>query len=388
MSLGNNIKKYRHELGITQEELAGILCITSQAVSKWESGAGLPDVTQIVPLAQALTVSTDALFGFAAENFDRKLAEDVKQEANTLRDSGEQSQGALTAMEYLDQQCEANIFNYGILTRFVQAVAHMSRYVNPDNAHCSDLLKENGKAWKQLIRRAENRAMQVIRYSGEKKLVDECHYALAWVYWHTGEWEKGRQHIDALPSISNNMLQETLLLYYINMDTEEGKSNWYAQIRDNYQNYVRAINKQIVYTAESMMWHGTLEEVEKYCRWGINIMDTFMENEKMKAHCQGYYRDTYKFLIAAYLRNGMPEKAAEEWKKLLVKIDEYVLFCNEVNKKSAEEVIRVYGDKAAGNMRVYTREWIDAKLQFMRGQLIGDGASDTTTAHWLTIRQS
>ena len=73
MSLGNNIKKYRHELGITQEELAGILCITGQAVSKWESGAGLPDVTQIVPLAQALNVSTDALFGFHAENFDRKL---------------------------------------------------------------------------------------------------------------------------------------------------------------------------------------------------------------------------------------------------------------------------------------------------------------------------
>ena len=42
--------------------MAGILCVTGQAVSKWESGAGLPDVTQIVPLAQALNVSTDALF--------------------------------------------------------------------------------------------------------------------------------------------------------------------------------------------------------------------------------------------------------------------------------------------------------------------------------------
>ena len=41
MSLGNNIKKYRHELGITQEELAGILCVTGQAVSKWESGVSL-----------------------------------------------------------------------------------------------------------------------------------------------------------------------------------------------------------------------------------------------------------------------------------------------------------------------------------------------------------
>ena len=369
MSLGNNIKKYRHELGITQEELAGILCITGQAVSKWESGAGLPDVTQIVPLAQALNVSTDALFGFHAENFDRKLSEEVNQKANALRDSGEQSQGALSAVEYLEQQCEENIFNYGIMTRYVQAVAHMSRYVNPNNTYYSGLLQENEKEWKQLIKRTENRAMQVIRYSGDKKLTDECHYALAWLYWHTGEGEKGRQHIEALPSIGNNMLQETLLPYYINTATEEGKVSWRAQIRDNYQNYIRAINKQIVYTAESMMWVSPVEEAEEYCRWGINIMDTFMENEKMKAHCQGYYRDTYKFLIAAYLRNDMPQKAAEEWKKLLAKIDEYVLLCREVNKRPLEEVVRIYGKKAARNMGVYTREWIDAKLQFILGQL-------------------
>ena len=57
MSLGNNIKKFRKELGLTQEELAGILCVTSQAVSKWESEAGLPDTAQIVPLARALNVS-------------------------------------------------------------------------------------------------------------------------------------------------------------------------------------------------------------------------------------------------------------------------------------------------------------------------------------------
>ena len=116
MSLGNNIKKYRKELGITQEELANTLCVTSQAVSKWESGAGLPDITQVIPLAQALNVSTDALFGFNAESFDIKLAEEVKTRADELRDSGEQSQGALSAVEYLDKQCDSNMFNYGIYT--------------------------------------------------------------------------------------------------------------------------------------------------------------------------------------------------------------------------------------------------------------------------------
>ncbi|MBP1586651.1 MAG: helix-turn-helix transcriptional regulator [Lachnospiraceae bacterium] len=369
MSLGNNIKKYRRNMGLTQEELAGILCITGQAVSRWESGAGLPDITQVVPLAQALNVTTDALFGFSSENYDLKLAAEVKKEADRLRDSGEQSQGALNAAEYLDRKCEENIFNYGIMTRYIQAIAHMSRYVNPKNSYYEGLLKDDGKEWQRIVRTAENRAMQVIRYSGDKKLADECHYALAWLCWHTDEWEKGRQHIEALPSISSNMLQETLLPYYIDISTDEGKENWKAQIRDNYQNFIRAINKQIVYNAESMMWVSPLQEVEENTLWGISIMDVFMKNEKMRAHCQGFYRETYKFLTAAYLRNGEPQKAAECWKRLLDKIDEYVEFCDKVNENSMDEAIRIYGKKSAENMRNYTRELINEKLEFNLGQL-------------------
>lgn len=376
MSLGNNIKKYRHDLGITQEELANILCVTSQAVSKWESGAGLPDISQVVPLAQALNVSTDALFGFGVENYDKKLAEEVKVKANDLRDSGEASQGALSSVEYLDRQCEENIFNYGIMTRYVQGIAHMSRYVNPQNSYFSGLLENDGKQWKQYVRTAENRAMQVIRYANDKQLSDECHYALAWLYWHEQDWEKGRKHIEELPSISNNMLQQTLLPYYIDRSNAQGVEKWNAQIRDNYQDYIRAINKQIVYNAEALMWIGSLEEVEENCRWGISIIDRFMENKKMRAYCQGFYRDTYKYLIGAYLRNNEPKKAAAEWKKLVARIDEYVSFCDEVNKSSQSEVARIYGQKAAVNMRAYTREWIDGKLQFMLGQLKSWSAED------------
>lgn len=369
MALGNNIKKYRRDLGLTQEELAGILNVTGQAVSKWESGTGLPDITQVVPLAKALNVTTDALFGFNEEQYDAKLAEEVHRQANALANSGEAAQGALRSVEYLDQQCEENIFNYGIMTRYVQGIAHMSRFVNPNNAYSAGLLEDDGKKWKQMLRTAENRAQQVIRYSEDKKLTDECHYALAWICWHTNEWEKGRQHIAALPSVGSNMLQETLLPYYIRIDTEEGKEKWQAQVRDNYQNFIRALNKQIVYTAESMMWSRPLQEVEDNCRWGLAIMDQFTENEQMRAHCQGYYRDTYKFLIAAYLRNKEPKKAAEQWKKLLQKIDWYVAFCDQVNEKEPAEVVRIFGEKSARNMRSYTREWIDGILDFILGRL-------------------
>ena len=53
-NLGTNIRRFRKNKGYTQEELAGLLGVTPQAVSRWESEAGLPDVSMIVPIAQTL----------------------------------------------------------------------------------------------------------------------------------------------------------------------------------------------------------------------------------------------------------------------------------------------------------------------------------------------
>lgn len=80
MSLGNNIKTFRKKLGLTQEELASQLYVTSQAVSKWESENGLPDTAQIVPFAKALNVTTDSLFGMDSNttDYDKEEAEKSK----------------------------------------------------------------------------------------------------------------------------------------------------------------------------------------------------------------------------------------------------------------------------------------------------------------------
>lgn len=133
MNIGNNIKIYRKKLGITQEELAGQLCVTAQAVSKWESGTGLPDTAQIVPLAKMLNVTTDALFGLdeQANDYDRDEASAVTQKANELRDNKDDwVKGAIDAADYLDKQCQNRPYNYGILTRYVQATAHLSRFID------------------------------------------------------------------------------------------------------------------------------------------------------------------------------------------------------------------------------------------------------------------
>ena len=54
---GAFISELRKERGWTQLELAQKLNVTDKAVSKWERGAGFPDIKLIEPLADALGVS-------------------------------------------------------------------------------------------------------------------------------------------------------------------------------------------------------------------------------------------------------------------------------------------------------------------------------------------
>ena len=54
---GSTIKNLREKKRITQAELADMLGVSSKAVSKWETGKGLPDITLIEPLSKALSVS-------------------------------------------------------------------------------------------------------------------------------------------------------------------------------------------------------------------------------------------------------------------------------------------------------------------------------------------
>ena len=63
MQIGENIRAMRRRCGFTQEELAAQLSVTPQAVSKWENGNGMPDITQLVPLAQIFGTTTDTLLG-------------------------------------------------------------------------------------------------------------------------------------------------------------------------------------------------------------------------------------------------------------------------------------------------------------------------------------
>lgn len=60
-TIGTLISEVRKEKGLTQQELADKIHVTKQAVSKWETGKGFPDITLLEPLSEALDISMSEL---------------------------------------------------------------------------------------------------------------------------------------------------------------------------------------------------------------------------------------------------------------------------------------------------------------------------------------
>lgn len=61
MSFADNLKMIRKERNITQEQLAELLNVSRQAVSKWESGNGYPETEKLLIISKELNISLDYL---------------------------------------------------------------------------------------------------------------------------------------------------------------------------------------------------------------------------------------------------------------------------------------------------------------------------------------
>ncbi|MGG1672647.1 methyltransferase domain-containing protein [Paenibacillus sp. NRS-1783] len=66
--LARNISIYRKEKGFTQEELAKILGLSFQAISKWENAQTMPDISLLPQLSRTLEVSIDKLLGYVSQD--------------------------------------------------------------------------------------------------------------------------------------------------------------------------------------------------------------------------------------------------------------------------------------------------------------------------------
>ena len=85
MSIGENIARFRKEKGLTQAELGDMLGVSNQAVSKWELGMTMPDVTLLPQISKVLGVTLTDLYGIS----DKESTEDTAETVNVSVEAGQ-----------------------------------------------------------------------------------------------------------------------------------------------------------------------------------------------------------------------------------------------------------------------------------------------------------
>ncbi len=86
MELGKKIRQLRFKAGLTQEQLAEKLGIGAQSVSKWETGATMPDITALPFLAEVFGVTIDDLFDLTIEQRLNRIENRMDMEDNLPQD--------------------------------------------------------------------------------------------------------------------------------------------------------------------------------------------------------------------------------------------------------------------------------------------------------------
>ena len=114
IKIGANIKKLRTENNITQDALATAIGVTPQAISRWESEGGYPDIELLPALADFFSVSVDELIGYRLSEREKELA-DIKKELERLSEVGSVEERSL--MHETPSRATRTIMKSGIILR-------------------------------------------------------------------------------------------------------------------------------------------------------------------------------------------------------------------------------------------------------------------------------
>ena len=357
ISMGLNIKTARKKIGMTQEELALQLGVTAQAVSRWESGSGMPDISMVVPLARTLSISTDTLFGLSEQSYDSLYVLDVKNKIDAMNDGTRNAESALEICKYLQEEVGKAPANYDILCLYVERAANLSRYINVSEA-CKN-------EWQNIKNNAVKYGLQIIRFSANATLIERAHFAMAWIYIHEEDYISAREHIDTLPSVASNRLRESILTQLASF--EKGVEEEKAVLRKNLMNFCRAVNKEFVYAMQDFQWSLPCGETLSFGKWAMCVMDAFSENPDMLSSCRGFTRDMYKYMIGACLGAQQYKEAAALYHELKKKMEAHWEHYQRVLADEKEQ--QKYDANTLRYMSAYTEEFIAEKKKEICYQL-------------------
>ncbi|MEA4833483.1 MAG: helix-turn-helix transcriptional regulator [Oscillospiraceae bacterium] len=187
MSFGQMIKLCRKEKGFTQSELAELIGVSMQAVSKWETDTGMPDISQIVPLAKVLEVSSDKLLGLSEHEASEELANLRKQIGHHTISFG--CNEAQRIYDLAVPYFSTHPTNSEVAFWCVESLAELIAF-------------DNEKAKQpQILMECERYANCIFRYEADADQICKTYYVMSRVYNLLGESKKSADMLDRLPVV-------------------------------------------------------------------------------------------------------------------------------------------------------------------------------------------
>ena len=84
LEIGTQIKKYRNELKLSQEELAEKVFVTRQTISNWETGKNYPDIHSVLLLSSIFNISLDQLIKGDIEIMKKEISQTEIKKFNQI----------------------------------------------------------------------------------------------------------------------------------------------------------------------------------------------------------------------------------------------------------------------------------------------------------------
>ena len=104
MTLGEKIRESRKSAGLSQEQMAQKLCVSRQAITKWESGKGIPDVENLRALSKLLNISIDYLLDDDNNINKSSIKESINLDEVEIVDRCRCKQDAIVMEKYADAE--------------------------------------------------------------------------------------------------------------------------------------------------------------------------------------------------------------------------------------------------------------------------------------------
>ncbi len=310
MSFGKMIKKLRRERDMTQEQLAEILSISPQAISRWETDMAMPDISLIAPLCNLFNISSDELLEIDFEQ-NQKNIDSICTDANKYSQRG-----------YLDEArkiLENGLKKYPDSIDLIYELMYLSSWQH--NSTGDEKYVDEAVKWGEYI----------LKRSTEDSKRHGAIQILCYAYRDTGRIDEAVKLAMSMPFLCES--RECLLSsIYSGNKAYEAKQNEIYSLFQYLSNSLFFLQTKL----DSGEWAYTREEYAALCDKRIGFINLFFENGDF-----GFYHthlcDTHREQAFYYAKRNEEEKALVHLRSAA---EHAVKFITSVNEERTSLVFR------------------------------------------------